>query len=379
MNNETAANRPNPQKAREHIIIRTSIIGIIANLFLAVFKTAVGLLSNSIAIVLDAVNNLSDALSSIITIIGTKLAGKKPSKKHPLGYGRIEYLSAMIVAAIVLYAGITAFVESFKKIIHPQTADYSTITLIIVASAVIVKFLLGRYVSRQGKKANSGSLIASGKDASFDAILSFSVFLSAIIYLQWGIRLEAWVGIVISVIIIKSGLKMLEETLDEILGKRIEKEFQDEIKKTICEEDNVFGAYDLILHNYGPDRYIGSVHVEIPDNMTADEIDLLERQITQKIYLKYGIIMGGIGIYSRNTQNDEVKNIRSEITRIVMAHEGVLQIHGFYADTVKKTLNLDIILDFTLKNREKIFSEIRDEIHYAYPEYSLHLTLDLDL
>ena len=136
---------------RDRLIVRTSIIGIITNVFLAAFKAAIGLLSHSIAVVLDAVNNLSDALSSLITIIGTKLSAKLPDKKHPLGYGRIEYLTALVVAAIVLYAGATSLVESVKKIIHPETADYSLVSLVIIAVAVGVKLLLGRYVKAQGK------------------------------------------------------------------------------------------------------------------------------------------------------------------------------------------------------------------------------------
>ena len=152
---------------REKTIVRTSIIGILTNVLLAAFKAAVGIISNSIAVTLDAVNNLSDALSSVVTIIGAKLGAKAPDKKHPLGYGRIEYLSSMIVAAIVLYAGITSLVESVKKIIHPEAADYGTISLIIIAVAIVVKLVLGRYVKKQGEKVNSGALVASGKDASF--------------------------------------------------------------------------------------------------------------------------------------------------------------------------------------------------------------------
>ena len=154
-----------PELSRDKVIIRTSIIGILANVMLAAFKAVIGLASNSIAVILDAVNNLSDALSSIITIVGTKLAGKLPDKKHPLGYGRIEYLSAMIVSGIVLYAGITSAVESVKKIIHPEKPDYSVTSLVIIAVAVGVKIILGRFVKAQGEKVHSGSLIASGSDA----------------------------------------------------------------------------------------------------------------------------------------------------------------------------------------------------------------------
>ena len=280
-----------PAMSRDKVIIRTSVIGIAANVLLAAFKAVIGLASNSIAVVLDAVNNLSDALSSIITIVGTKLAGKLPDKKHPLGYGRIEYLSAMLVSGIVLYAGITSAVESVKKIIHPEKPDYSVISLVIIAVAVLVKIVLGRYVKAQGEKVNSGSLVASGSDAMFDAILSSSVLASAIIFKVSGISLEAYVGAVISVIIIKSGVEMMMETLDQILGERAEKEITDKIIAIMKEEKDVRGAYDLVLHNYGPDKHLGSVHIELPDHMTVREVDRLTRKLEAKVYKETGVIM----------------------------------------------------------------------------------------
>lgn len=364
---------------RSRIIVRTSIIGILANVLLAAFKAAVGLLSHSIAIVLDAVNNLSDALSSVITIIGTKLAGRRPDKKHPLGHGRIEYLSAMIVSAIVIYAGITAMVESVKKLIHPQLPDYTPAALIIVAAAVAAKVVLGQYVKRTGIKVNSGALTASGQDAFFDAILSAVVFVSAIIYIKTGVSLEAYVSIAISIFIIKAGLEMLMDTVHEILGKRVDADYLGEIKATICEEEQVSGAYDLILHSYGPDRYVGSVHVEIPDTMTAEEIDTMERDIANRVYERHGVILAGIGIYSVNTQNDEIKDMRSKITHIVMNHEGVLQMHGFYVNLEKKTINLDIILDYDYKGREDMYAHIKEEIQGEYPDFSLAMAMDIDI
>ncbi|MBQ2640457.1 MAG: cation transporter, partial [Lachnospiraceae bacterium] len=234
--------------SRDQVIIRTSIIGIMTNVFLAAFKAFVGIVSHSIAVTLDAVNNLSDALSSIITIVGTKLAGKRPDKKHPLGHGRVEYLSAMIVSGIVLYAGITSAVESVKKIIHPEKAEYSTVSLIIIAVAIAVKLILGKYVKTQGEKVNSGSLVASGSDATFDAILSASVLASALIFLATGISLEAWVGVVIAVFIVRSGVEMMRDTLDDILGKRADSELTVNIKRILTEEPEVRGAYDLFLY-----------------------------------------------------------------------------------------------------------------------------------
>lgn len=364
---------------RDRVIVRTSIIGIIANVFLAGFKAAVGLIANSIAVVLDAVNNLSDALSSVITIIGTKLAGRKPDKKHPLGHGRIEYLSATAVSALVLYAGITSLIESIKKIINPEKADYSWVSMVIIASAVVVKLLLGTYVKRQGKKVNSASLVASGSDALFDAIISLSVLASAAIYLIWGISLEAYVGALISLFIIKSGFGMLTETLSEILGKRVDREYLSDIRHTICEDNAVSGAYDLILHSYGPEKYFGSVHVEIPDTMTASEIDLMERRIAARVYEKHGVILTGIGIYSVNTTDDRAAKIRSEVTHLIAAHEGVLQIHGFYLDDENKVINADVILDFALEDREGVFRGICEELREAYPGYTVNLAMDIDV
>lgn len=166
---------------RQSKIIKTSIIGIVVNLILVAFKATIGILVNSIAITLDAVNNLTDALSSIITIIGAKLAGKAPDKNHPYGYGRIEYFSSIIIAVIVLWAGVTALQESWPKIFAPDVTSYTTTSLIIIAVAVVVKILLGRYVKSTGEKINSQALIASGSDALFDAILSLSTLIAAII------------------------------------------------------------------------------------------------------------------------------------------------------------------------------------------------------
>ena len=364
---------------REKIIVRTSIIGIIANIFLAGFKAVVGLASNSIAVILDAVNNLTDAMSSVITIIGTKLAGKKPDKKHPLGYGRVEYLTAMIIAAIILYAGISALIESIDKIISPVEPDYSTISLIIIGSAVIVKVILGRYVKSVGKKVNSSSLVASGTDALYDAILSASVFLSAIIFTVWGLSLEAYVGILISVMIIRAGIEVLKDTLEDIIGKRNDEGLTDAIKGTICSHENVSGAYDLILHTYGPERIIGSVHIEVPCTMTADELDKLEREITMEVLQKHGIIMAGIGIYSLDTRNETVMKMRSDISEIVMSHEGVVQMHGFRADTDAKVIMFDLIIDYNLKDRESLYCHIDEEVKSKYPDYTIMLNLDVDI
>ena len=362
---------------RDRLIVRTSIIGIITNVFLAAFKAAIGLLSHSIAVVLDAVNNLSDALSSLITIIGTKLSAKLPDKKHPLGYGRIEYLTALVVAAIVLYAGATSLVESVKKIIHPETADYSIVSLVIIAVAVVVKLLLGRYVKSQGKKANSAALEASGADASFDAVLSASVLLSAIIFLVFGVSLEAWVGVVISCFIIKSGIEMITETLDDILGKRADAELTGQIRASVLEEEEVRGVYDIIVNNYGPNKNTCSLHIELPDVMTVDQVDVLTRRIQARVYKATGVIVTGVGVYAYNTRDDEAAAVRNRVMNLVLSHDWALQLHGFHADTAAKTLRFDVVMSFDITPEEGL-ATLYSEVQSAFPDYTIHIVPDVD-
>ncbi len=363
---------------RDKVIVRTSVVGIVTNVVLAAGKAAVGLLANSIAVVLDAVNNLSDALSSVITIVGTKLSAKAPDKKHPLGYGRIEYLSAMIVAAIVLYAGLTSLVESVKKIIHPETADYTTLSLVLIGAAVVVKILLGSFVKSRGKKVNSGSLVASGSDALFDAILSASVLASAVVYLTTGVSLEAWVGAVISCFIIKSGVEMLLETLNDILGRRTDPEVSRKIKEILASFPQVRGAYDLIINNYGPEKNYASVHLELPDTMTVDEVDRLTRDAMSKVFRETGVILVSVGVYSYNTGDDEAAKMRDAVTETLLAHEWVLQVHGFFADREAKILRFDAVMSFDVNHREGI-ETLRREVEALYPDYQIVAVADSDV
>jgi len=363
---------------REKVIVRTSVVGIVTNLLLVGFKAFVGLMSHSIAVILDAVNNLSDALSSVVTILGAKLGAKQPDKKHPLGYGRIEYLSSMIVAALVLYAGLTSLVESVKKIIHPEAAEYSAVSLIIITVAILVKLGLGTYVKRQGQRVNSGALAASGSDALFDAILSASVLASAVIYLIWGVSLEAYVGVVISGFILKAGVEMMIETLNDIIGKREDAETTRELKRIICEEEGVLGAYDVILFNYGPNRNYGSVHIELPDTLTVDEVDRMTRRIQSDVFGRTGVILTGIGVYSFNTKDDEAARMRNAIQKTVLDHDWALQMHGFYADTEKKTLRFDVVMSFDVDRKEAL-ETLYGEVSALYPAYTALIVPDVDV
>ena len=364
--------------SREKKIVKTSIIGIVANVFLAGFKAVIGLMSNSIAIILDAVNNISDAGSSLITIIGTKLAGREPDKKHPFGYGRIEYLSAMIISVIVLYAGITSFMESVKQIIHPETPDYSTVSLIIVAVAVVVKILLGRYVKSVGVKVNSDSLINSGEDATLDSIISASTLVAAGVFLLFHISLEAWLGAIISVVIIKSGIEMLRDTISQILGERNDKDLAKAIHDTVMSFPDVQGAYDLVLNNYGPDTWNGSIHIEVPDTYSADRLDQLIREITMKVLSEYHVILTAIGVYSVNTKDEDVIRARQQVEEIVFSHEFIRQMHGFYLLKDQKTMRFDIVVSFDAKDRRTVYNEVVSDVQKAFPDYELQVAMDTD-
>ena len=364
---------------RNKKIIQTSILGIAANCLLAAFKAFVGTVTGSIAIVLDAVNNLSDALSSVITIVGTKIAGKEPDKKHPLGHGRVEYISAAIIAIIVSYAGITSLIESVKKIVHPSTPEYTTSSLIIVAVAVVVKIVLGTYVKNVGKEVNSDSLVASGEDAKLDSIISASTLLAAIIFIVSGLSLEAWLGAIISIVIIKSGYEMIADTISHILGERIEMQLSHDVKRAVVGFDDVLGAYDLSLHNYGPERYVGSIHIEVDEDMDMARLDQLQREITHTVLGETGVLLEGIGIYCKNKKDSPADVLRKELSRFAKKYEHVKQIHGFYFDEANQTVSFDLVISFDATNRRELFNTIVDAISTAYPQYNFNINMDIDL
>jgi divalent metal cation (Fe/Co/Zn/Cd) transporter len=271
----------------------------------------------------------------------------------------------------------TFIVESVKKILAPEPADYSPVSLIIIAVAIVVKLILGRYVKQQGEKVNSGALIASGSDASFDAILSASVLASALIYLAWGVSLEPWVGAVISVFIIKAGVEMMSETISDIIGRRGDSEISARIKQLLNEEPEVRGSYDLNLFNYGPNTYYGSVHLELPDTMTVAEVDVLTRRVELKVYQQTGVILTGVGVYSYNTTDEEAARIRNAVQKAVLTHDWALQMHGFYADTTAKALRFDVVVSFDI-DRNEALRIMNEEIQALYPDYTVQIVADLD-
>ena len=362
-------------KKREKAITRTSIIGICANIFLAAFKAGAGLVAGSVAIVLDAVNNLTDAFSSVITILGIKLAKKEPDENHPFGYGRIEYFSTIMIALIVFSAGAASFVESVKKIIKPTQPDYTIVTVVIIIVSVITKLILGHYVKAQGEKYSSDALVASGSDASFDAIISASTLIAAAVMYFCHVSVDGIVGAIISCFIIKAGLEMMLEAFSHVLGKRPESAITGEIKETVNAIPGVLGTYDLILHNYGPDSAIGSLHIEVDGAMTANELHTLTQKVQVAVLEKFRIFMT-VGIYAVDNTDETKKTMREKIMETCKAHEGVVNCHGVYIDLEEKSISFDITLDFSIREKQKMCEMIREEIGQIYEGYSLNVNCD---
>ena len=365
------------ESSRTESIVRVSYRGIGVNLLLVTAKAAVGLYAHSIAVILDAVNNLSDALSSLITIIGAKLANKAADRKHPYGHGRIEYISASLIAVLVLVAGLTSLKESVVKLMHPVKPSYNAASLVFLAAGVAAKILLGRYYQYKGKTLNSGSLTASGTDALFDAVIGFATLISAAISLTAGWNIEAFLGIIISFFILKAGFDIMRDTMNHIIGIRADDTLTAQIRERICMNPNVRGAYDLILHNYGPDKYFGTVHVEIDDHMTAREIDALSRSIVPQIYQEFGVLLT-IGIYATNTHSETAQQIREAVRHIVSQYPEILQMHGFYTEEAVRAVSFDIMLDYDTDNSDSITERIRSELTERFPDYQFFINIDRD-
>ena len=363
--------------SRSAEIIKVSWRGIAVHIVLVLFKASVGLAAHSIAVVLDAVNNLTDAVSSFITIIGTKLAGKAADRKHPYGHGRVEYIAASIVALLILAAGLTSLKESVDKILHPQELNYSVVSVIVIVGALAAKVLLGTYYRKKGAELNSDSLTASGTDALFDAVISLATLISAIVSMTAGFNLEGILGIVISLLILKAGMEIITGTISRIIGTRADDDFTSKIKEVICADPNVHGAYDLILHNYGPETYFGSVHIEVDDNMTAREIDALSRCLAGQIYREYSVLLT-IGIYAANTHNEAAVRIRNAVTEITGQYPEIRQVHGFYVEESTQAVSFDILLDYAVRDPAQITDAIRAALKARFPDYDFYINIDRD-
>lgn len=332
---------------RGKLIRLAGITGICANGLFALIKLLVGTAANSVSIVSDAVNNLTDAMSSVITLVGNKLAQRPPDRKHPLGYGRIEYISAMVISAIVLVTGVEFLKTSIGRITSPQETNFIAVQFVILGVTIIGKWLLSRFDTRIGQRTDSESLVASGADARMDVLASLLTVIAAIVSKFTGWHIDGYVGVILSLFILYTGIGLIRDTANSIIGERPEKKLADEIKAEVLKYEPITGAYDLILHNYGPSTRLGSLNVEIPDYITVEKAYEAMDKAQGDIYVKLGIYLT-FGLYSVNTYDQEVVQKRQVVTDLVKALPGVISLHNFHYDKEINFFRFDVIVDFSV-------------------------------
>ena len=362
---------------REGIIVTTSGMGILVNLLIAVTKIVVGLISSSIAIISEGANNAGDALSSVMALIGAKLAKKHPDEKHPFGYGRIEYLCGLVIAVVILVTGIELLIGSAKRIFHPETLHISYIALVLVALSAAVKFFLGNYTVRMGRKVGSTALEAVGTDCKTDCFASIITIVSALIFLVFKWNVDAYAGVITSLLLIKAGVEALRETLSEILGRPGDKELAAKLYKEIRSTDGILAAVDMMLHNYGPEAWSGSVNVEIDHKKTVGEIYQFLHELQLRIMHEYHVTMV-FGVYAVDYDGEYMKELRKTIAGFIRKQEHVKSFHAVYIDQRSDKIYCDFIVDYELKNWEGLKKEFEQYMAEKYTGKEVVLTIETE-
>ena len=361
---------------RRKRIVAVSIIGIVTNLLLGGLKAVLGILSGSIALVSDALNNITDSSSSLITIIGTKLAGKAPDKQHPFGHGRTEYLTSLLIGGIVFITGFQSLISSAKAIFNKEEMSTSIVTAIMIIATIVAKIILGTFTENSGKKYNSGALIASGADAKNDAIISVVTLISALIYMFVKISIDGIAGIIISIFILKTAYEVLSDTIKKILGERVDGEIVRGIKEIARNTEGVINCFDLILNDYGPDFYTGSINVEIEDDRSIGEMYPILHEAQTKIYNKYNVFLV-FGFYSVDVDDDRYVKIKSLLKNYKERERHIINYHGIVIDDKDKTIYCDITRDFDIKS-ETVMENVNRILKEEFPQYNIHVNIDTE-
>ncbi len=340
-----------------------SAMGIFLNILLCAAKLAAGVLSGSIAVTADAMNNLSDAGSSVITLIGFKLSEQKPDREHPFGHGRMEYLSGFIVSMLILFMGFELLKSSVEKLIHPEEIAGSALTIVVLALSIAVKFYMMFYNLRVGKKIDSAAMKAAAADSMSDCVSTAIVLICTVIGMYTGLQLDAWCGLAVAVFILVTGVRAAKDTISPLLGEPPSADFVKKIEQLVLAYPSVVGIHDMIVHDYGPGRRMISLHAEVPAHgdilRIHDEIDNAERELAEKLGCHAVIHMDPI-----ENDNPECVRLRSEVSALVKQIDERLTIHDFRMVTGPTHTNLifDLVLPHHYPTGEK---ELRHEVSDA--------------
>lgn len=362
-------------ESREGTVVAVSVLGICVNLILAILKIVIGAAVGSIAIISEGVNNASDSVTAVMTIVGTKLAAKQPTEKHPFGYGRIEYLTSLVISVLILFTGAELLKSSVTLIFHPEEISVSYLTVAIIAVSALFKLLLGQYTIREGKRVDSGSLTAVGVECRNDSVVSVITIVSTLMYLVFHISLDAYAGILMVCIVLKAGFEVLRDTLSDLLGQSAEKEMAQKLYKMIRSEPIVLNAADMMLHNYGPDAYSGSVNVEIDHDKTVGEVYAALHALQLKIMHEMRIVMV-FGIYAVDQDHEEVKQMRKEISAFVRGEPHVISYHALYIDPDNQDIYVDLVVDYEVGDWEDLRTRFTQYMSQRYPDRHLELVIE---
>jgi cation diffusion facilitator family transporter len=371
------------KEVREQYGRLSGIIGIIINLILFTVELTLGIFSNSIAMIADAFHDLADVTSSIVTLIGFKLASKPADKEHPFGHGRIEYISALIVSFIIILIGYEFIRSSFDRILHPEAVHFSITSLIIILIAIPLKLWLSHFNKTIGKKIQSSTIVATGVDALNDVAILIGVILSLLISQFLHVTVDGYIGAIVAIFIIFSGVSFIKDTIDPLLGKVPDPYLVKEISKSIMSYDYILGIHDLIIHDYGPGRCMASLHAEVPSNVSIvdihDVIDKAEKDLSEKLNIFVVIHMDPIC-----EDSGEVGELKGMIAEILKNFPLIHSFHDFriVGEGENRNLIFDIVLsqdfDFTEISEHKLKEDIDTRIKSIHPNFNSKITIDRD-
>ena len=369
------------EKTRNSYVYLGSIVGIICNLVLSIIKITVGAISGSVSVLADGFNNLSDMASSVITMIGIKLANRPADKEHPFGHGRMEYLSALIVAFMVMIVGVQFIKSSVDRIMNPAPISFEIIPFILLLLSLLVKLWLSRFNKYVGEKINSSALKAASIDALGDVFTSSCVLISFVVAKFTTLPIDGYVGLVVSAAILYAGYSLVKDTISPLLGEAPDEELVKAIKQGVLSYDNIIGVHDLIIHNYGVGKCMASIHAEIPSNIdliTIHEIiDTAEREISQKLNIYLVIHMDPMCIH-----DEKINSLKGDVQNILLKYDSIKSMHDFRITEGENKINIifDIEVDAhninTNEKEEELRSKITEEIKKLNPLYNCVITID---
>ncbi len=362
---------------REGVITVTSALGLVVNLLIAGVKIAIGAAVSSIAIISEGIHSGADAATSILTIVGVKLSARRPTQKHPFGYGRIEYLTSLVIAGLILYTGVEIFVTSVDLIFHPAELAIDYLTLVIVAATAAVKFFLGVYTIKKGRSVDSDTLVGLGAECRNDSFASVITIVSAVIFLVFKLSVDAYAGLLTALLILKTGLEILRSTLADLLGKSGNRELADALYKAIRSTPGIANAADMMLHNYGPDAYSASVNIEIDHDKTVGEVYEYIHALQLRILEAYHVTMV-FGIYAVDNKNEDSRRLRSQIAQFVREHDHVKSYHALYHDKKNDCIYCDFVVDYGNFDWDALRAEFAAYMQTLYPQCTVELTVETE-